>query len=372
MATGSSSTPTRARPVTSVFPGPLHRGLVAAGSRVDSPVVWLGGILVLGLLSRVAPIAASPLWVDEINQVLAAQQPLPEMLQTIRTHAGAAPLDYFGTLLAIRLVPDPVVGPRLWPLLTGIATIPAGYLAGQAWFGRTAGIYVAGAVAASPFLVYYSTEARFYSLAVLVAFLNLWALRKRNWIALSATAAVGLLTSYGFVAYLGVEMLLLAERRDIRSLAAVTAGGLVFIPWAVFALPAQGAAHYGWGTPPLLEATVFAGLGIFGLTSPLICAAVLLAIALALGVLALVSEPRNWPLAAIAVAVVAFIWYFAERSGYFWAPRHVTLALPPLVLLASAGAIRLTSRARMWVILVYSIALAPGLWFVVTSTTGLK
>ncbi|MCX6691398.1 MAG: glycosyltransferase family 39 protein [Methanoregula sp.] len=53
---------------------------------------------------------------------------------------------------------------RFIPALLGVLTIPLVYLAGKMFFDRNVGIIAAAAFAFSPFLIFYSQEARAYSM----------------------------------------------------------------------------------------------------------------------------------------------------------------------------------------------------------------
>ena len=55
---------------------------------------------------------------------------------------------------------------RLPSLIAGVLSIPLTYLVGLRTIGRRAALLAAALVALSPFLIYYSTEARGYQLAI--------------------------------------------------------------------------------------------------------------------------------------------------------------------------------------------------------------
>ena len=55
---------------------------------------------------------------------------------------------------------------RLPSLIAGTATIPLVYLLGVRTLGRTAGLIAAAVIALSPFMIYYSVEARAYALMI--------------------------------------------------------------------------------------------------------------------------------------------------------------------------------------------------------------
>jgi len=91
---------------------------------------------------------------------------------------------------------------RLPAYLAGVLTIPAGYLAGRALYGRSTALLSATLLAASPALVDYSTNARGYTLICLFTLLILalaaYLIRHRNlfaWLLLVVLSALGFHTN---------------------------------------------------------------------------------------------------------------------------------------------------------------------------------
>ena len=106
------------------------------------------------------------------------------------------PLYYLLSWLAERLGSSPNLL-RLFPLLAGTATIPLTYLVGRRTVGTRAGVTAATLVAVSPFLIFYSTEARAYAvltaLVLCATFALLRAIDEGRWwwgYALASCAAV--------------------------------------------------------------------------------------------------------------------------------------------------------------------------------------
>jgi len=94
---------------------------------------------------------------------------------------------------------------RLPAALFGIATVPAAAWLGTRWLGRREGLWAAWLFALAPFHVWYSQEARNYSLLMLCTCVSgalLLEARERGgrarWIAYLATAAAGLLSNLSF------------------------------------------------------------------------------------------------------------------------------------------------------------------------------
>jgi uncharacterized membrane protein len=148
------------------------------------------------------------------------------------------------------------VGIRSLSAVVGTATIPVAWWAGRELVSRAAGVAAAALVAFSPYMVWYSQEARAYALLVLLCGVSLGlfarVLRRGEgrWFAWWAlVAALALLTHYFAVFVVLPELVLLAwllpERRRVAAAAGVVVGavGLALVPLAVHQAD-QG--HDGW------------------------------------------------------------------------------------------------------------------------------
>lgn len=92
---------------------------------------------------------------------------------------------------------------RFIPCIVGVLTIPAVYLLGREWRNETVGLVAAALLAFSPFHIYYSQEARAYTLAVLFVVLMLYSYLRATktkqytwWIITSACAALAFWTHF--------------------------------------------------------------------------------------------------------------------------------------------------------------------------------
>lgn len=90
---------------------------------------------------------------------------------------------------------------RLPALFAGLLLIPAGYGLARRWYGQTAGLIAAGLIAIAPVITDYSTNARGYSLFMLMSVLVFWLaarlVRKNNlfeWLLLALFTALGFWT----------------------------------------------------------------------------------------------------------------------------------------------------------------------------------
>jgi 4-amino-4-deoxy-L-arabinose transferase-like glycosyltransferase len=269
---------------------------------------------------------------------------------------------------------------RLPSAIAGVLTVPAMAWLGALWLGPRVAAPAAWLAAGSPFLVWYSQEARNYALLILFTVLAGGALlsmrdrlRPGPLAGYVAASAAGLLSNPGFafLAPLHLRWGLGAPGRRARraALAAAVALllGLLLLPWAPSAVatwdwarlaPGRAApageealrgtttfhalalpyaawvfsAGYGLG-PPLREMrrlgpgealrrhapVVAAGAGLFGVLG-------------ALGLAAMARRRRLFDFALWVGVPVVVVSYFALQNFKVFHPRYVAMAAPALLL----------------------------------------
>ncbi|MDB4940457.1 MAG: Membrane protein-like protein [Candidatus Doudnabacteria bacterium] len=140
-----------------------------------------------------------------------------------------------------------ISGARVFSLIFFVLTIPAIFALGKEAFGRKVGLFAATLTAISPFLNWYGSEARMYSLLVLVTILNQWffiriirAGRKRNYWGYAITALLGIFSHYFFFfALLSQIIFFFINKKSfpenaLKYFVRIGAGLFVlFIPWLV-------------------------------------------------------------------------------------------------------------------------------------------
>lgn len=155
------------------------------------------------------------------------------------------------------IVGDSVGAARFLSLIFYLALIPAMYFLGNIAYGRQAGLYAALLIAISPFLNWYGSEIRMYTLFALLVvinqylFIKLWKRPTDNaWIAYILTALLGIFTHYFFLLTLSAQALFYVLRRDLFPREALTRfifswGFLAacFAPWVLFVLLQGQAAN---------------------------------------------------------------------------------------------------------------------------------
>jgi mannosyltransferase len=130
---------------------------------------------------------------------------------------------------------------RLPSLIAGAATIPAVYLLGTRTVGRTAALVAAALTAFSPFMIYYSTEARAYGLMMLLVTLSTLSLllaidtrRARWWIAYAVCTCAAFYTHYTALFYLAAQfvwVLWACPEARRHAIMATIAAGIGALPW---------------------------------------------------------------------------------------------------------------------------------------------
>src|SRR5205809_3615402 len=127
----------------------------------------LGGLVILAALLRLPGLGAQSFWYDESLTVRLAHMHPFQMLHSVAGSESNPPLYYVLAWGWARVFGFSEVGLRSLSAVIGIATVPVAYAAATALVSRRAGLITAALVATSPFLVWYSQEARSYSLFVL-------------------------------------------------------------------------------------------------------------------------------------------------------------------------------------------------------------
>jgi len=133
---------------------------VLVNSRYAQSLVVL---TIIGVFLRFYNLGFNSLWLDEASTYGFAVKSFPEIWQATSAGEFNPPLFYWVEHVMLMFGNNEVVL-RLIPALLGVLTIPLVYFAGKEFIDRNVGIIAAAAFAVSPFLIYYSQEARAYSM----------------------------------------------------------------------------------------------------------------------------------------------------------------------------------------------------------------
>ena len=198
--------------------GRARRGEHMTLTRARRQLLLVAGLTVLGAALRFPTLDRQSFWLDELVTASLLDRSLEDVLREVPRSEGTPFLYYvvawaWGTLFGLG-----EVGLRSFSALAGTATVPLAYGAGAVLVSRRAGLVAAALVAANPFLVWYSQEARSYALLALLGAASVLAfglaLRgARAWlVAWAAVSALAIATHYFAVFVVVAEALWLGVR----------------------------------------------------------------------------------------------------------------------------------------------------------------
>ena len=372
--------PSRARPRTTL--GRLRAGAGGRGQRLRRlachPVVLATGLMALSTFLRIWSIGAG-FWIDEGITVGIASSPFTE-IPTLLRQDGAPPLFYLMLSVWMEIVGDGEARIHALSLGFAVLTVPAALWAGRSLFDARTGWMAAVIAAVHPFLTYYASEARMYSLVALLTlllgavFVHAFVNRRRGYLPLFAVLLTMLLYTHNWALFVGAGAVAAlvpgwqasGDRRGLVRDAALAFGGaaVLYAPW-VPSLVFQ-ALHTGapWATVPTFgQLAVAVGYALGGLVSGL-------AILLVGGAgFAAILEARGdgdparrrrctaaLALLVLAVGTVLAAWLTSQVSPA-WADRYMAVVVGPAILLAAVG---LAHARRQGVV---TVALLAVLWF---------
>jgi hypothetical protein len=201
----------------------------------------IGALTAVGFFLRLADFDQS-LFADELSTYwIVHGHSLGDVLSSVRsTDEITPPLFFVFAWFSLKIGSGPE-WLRLPSLLAGTLTIPLVYLVGRRTVGQFGGVVAAALTALSPFMIYYSTEARSYALMIAFVTASTLALliavedgRVRWWALYAVCSAAAMLSHYTAVFPLAAQFLwaLWAHRGALRGLLLANLGALaLFAPW---------------------------------------------------------------------------------------------------------------------------------------------
>lgn len=175
-----------------------------------------------GALFRLFQLGRESLWYDELYTVWSSRLPLGSLVQE-EAAAMHPPVYYLLGHFWFSLFPGDT-GVRLISWAAGVAIIYLTYLTGKELFSRSVGLWAAALAAISPFLIWSSREATYYSWVTFISLLSFYLLLRAinsggglRWLGYSIVTSL-VLFSYFFspvllAAQLGVFLLLRNKSR---------------------------------------------------------------------------------------------------------------------------------------------------------------
>ena len=322
----------------------------------------IGIVVAAGVVARF--VADSHLWLDEALTVNISSLPLSQLTEALR-HDGSPPLYYAVLHFWMQLFGDGTIAVRALSGIFAVACLPLAWRVGERVGGRTVATAFLVLMALSPFAVQYATEARMYSMAMLIvlagglAVASLLERPSRNLcVAVALLTGALLLTHYYALYTVAAVGLVLAwhawrgeERAGARrALASMVAGSLLFLPWVPVLL--YQAAHTGapWGNTGRGVKTVVDTLGVLvtGYRDPgplpLLVALGLIALAIfgrAVGrrrfEIDLVGREPGRTLAILTFGGLLLAVAVSDLTGQAYVPRYASIVFPGVLLLVAVG-----------------------------------
>ncbi len=227
----------------------------ALGTPAAATVVALTA---LAAILRFTGIGHQGFWFDEANTALLVHFSPGKMIALIPPRESTPPLYYCVAWAWARVFGYGEAGLRSLSALAGVATVPVAYGAAAKLISRRAGLIAAALTACTPFLIWYSQEARSYSLLLLLTATSLLAFAyaratptPRLLLAWAIASGLALATHYyALLAIVPEAIWLLAAHRHKRAvqvaIGAVGACGLALIPLAI---SQSSTGHASWIAP---------------------------------------------------------------------------------------------------------------------------
>ncbi len=322
----------------------------------------LGVIGVAAAWLRLHRLGGHDLWLDEAYSVLFAKMPAGRFWKLMWSREGNMLL-YYLALRAWMHLGDTEGVVRLLSVVFGVASIPMIYFLGRDLFSRTTGMIAAALLAVHELHIFFSQDARSYTLLV---FLLLWS----AWLFVRLVrfpdrrlyrVIYPIVSGLAMYAHLLGALVTLSQWLSLnrvgarrlgwkRSLGVVATFFVVALPMEAFAI-LKNKGQLDW-TPPLTVSGFVEGM--YAITGG--GGAVLLLLYLGLGVLAIIEGYRSgseelalstrllslW----VVFPIIVMIFYSLHKPLFYW--RYLMMCLPGVILLAAEG-VTIIKRSRRWV-----------------------
>lgn len=211
--------------------------------RLSGRNAWLivGVLTVLALILRLANFGDSLIWDEGSTRFVVHNRHFVDMLEYVKGEQEVSPPLYFILAWLSQRFGDSPELYRLLALLAGLATVPLTFVLGRLTVGARAGILGSALVALSPFMIFYSTEARGYSLLALCVVISSIALLKALkgnrtgwWVLFAFASAAAMYAHYTALFVLAAQfvwaLVAFPDRRK-QLVGASIGAAILFLPW---------------------------------------------------------------------------------------------------------------------------------------------
>lgn len=364
--------------------------------RVHLPSIIVAGLCLLAFGLRVARLDFHPIWFDED---LAYQRATATLSISLASMAGS-PLYYVLLRGWVQLAGVSLFALRYFSALWGTLTPPLVYCTTRCLLGNRMALATTAVTVVAPFYIYYSQEARAYTLTLVLMLLSMYAFLRwldsqQGW-TLGVCSLANLICLYThYVAALvivlqGVTLVLTRPVRwkDMIAFVMVQVGvGLVFLPWLLrvwkllprVMIPLDSTTPDAWSllgrtwTEFSVGRTVLPPLSLYLSVVPLFL--VLTGLLSLLGSRASRTDCRarkqresGWASPKPCVRVVALVWLIVPivgsllvpRASVRFSPKYLIAITPVFYMLIVLGltTLRKESRVLFWVCLVTLVSIS--------------
>jgi mannosyltransferase len=351
-------------------PASVRRSTTASPRSVS---VVIAAVVVAGVVLRF--VQRSPLWLDEALSVNVARLPLGDLFEALR-HDGHPPFYYVLLHGWMEVFGDGDFAVRALSGILAVASLPLAWIAGRRLAGQAGARWALVVVALSPYAIRYATEARMYSLVMLLVLAGYLVLSDalvdpRPWrlAALALISGLLLLSHYWSFYLLAATGLVLAARwwrrpqqraRTGRVMLAIAAGGLLFLPWLPAFLYQSANTGTPWGEPfrptAILVTTLMelgGGARIEGVLAAVVVSVFLLVALFTArsGGNELTLDLRTVPIVRRELAVVLLVVVLGCLAGYAtsatYQARYAAVIVPLVLLAVAVGITRIPGTAQV-------------------------
>jgi mannosyltransferase len=312
-------------------------------------------IIIVGALIRFFQLTRESLWFDESLSAFLASQPLQVSIQSmLQDGLQHSPLFY---LLLRPFVSGGSLesSVRMLPAIAGVLAIPMIAILGEVLFSRSIGLTAAALLALNPFHIWYSREARMYSLLVLAAILCMYFFsliifkepKPRYWIGLTISSAIAFNSHYFafFIPLVQLTFIIATFKQSYIYLRSWTASmclaALSLLPWITIVIK-SGVYWVTSGTPNQTSQWADIPLTFWNfsigytqtLTIPVLIILLLFLVVLIYG---LIPPHGSRFLLAIWLLLPITTTFLISFRFPMYMDRYLIVALPPFVLALANG-----------------------------------
>lgn len=331
-------------------------------------------LMAFGAVLRFFQLGFNSLWLDEISTFNYSNGSLSQMWQTMISGTDyTPPLFFVFEKISLMIFGANEWSLRLFPAIFGVLTIPVIYYVGKEFWSKNVGLVAAGFFTFTPFLIYYSQEARSYSLTLLICALEFYYLmvslndkKSGYWMLFGLFAGLALWTHFYTIIFTGILLAFVAIKslKD-KDYFPITVSSVIFVATtlpitvsliSLFQQRTTAAPTYGMqGLDIIYHSSIqMAGYADY--------AAVVLISLFAIGCLWLYFKNRDQFALILSIIVVTFIVSLFMATKIPMLPRYLIFLTIPLSLGIGMAITKIPSKVNqkhaVWALLLLFLVLS--------------